>query len=684
MRDTILKLPRKYGIQRREKSSEWLPNAVYMPSITDQQADQIPLNAVSGKPSSGTSESAGMKHFPRRSTFGKSIAVLLLTWVLSVGWLGIHLNRGWVPHDDGMLAQTGERVLSGQLPHRDFDDVYTGGLSYLNAAAFKIFGLNLMSLRIMLLIFFAMWVPAVYFCASRFASPLAAGLVTLLSVAWSVPNYPAGMPSWYSLFFATFGVAALLEYLDTRATRWLFAAGLCGGLSCLIKSPGIYFVAAALLFFVYVEQSQARENPSTVAAKSTSSLSLYRIFLTVSVMALVACLTLLVRPIATLPRVYHFVLPGLALGLLLLARESAPASLPSGARFRNLFRLALPFVAGVTVPIALFVIPYAVSHSLRSIYEGVFIIPFQRLKMADFPPPTLGDLIAVIPLLGLLAFAWYSKRRESWLVGGAVAALMLLLIVVAPNDSVAYQFVWFSTSAIVPIAVGIGALVLNRNSSGWSLAGVDGQKVFLLLSALGMCSLIEFPYSSATYFCYIAPLLALLALALNSSRNSMPRLIPAMVAVFFIVFMVLRVTPGMALDGMAYHYRAAWTSEALGFPKAGGLRTGADEVELYSQLLSFVRQKATNGALYAGPDTPEIYFLGGYTSPSRVIFDAFESYSGETARVLAAVDATQPNVIIINRVPTVSVPYPPDLVGVLDARYPQMRNFGKYQVRWRP
>lgn len=655
-----------------------------MPSIAERQAGQISPEAIFGKPAGGASEFSRVSHSPGGSTLKKSIAVLLLTWILSVAWLGIHLNRGWVPHDDGMLAQTGERVLSGQLPHRDFDDVYTGGLSYLNAAAFRLFGMNLMSLRIMLLIFFAMWVPAVYFCASRFASPLAAGLVTLLSVAWSVPNYPAGMPSWYSLFFATFGIAALLEYLDTRATGWLFAAGLCGGLSCLIKSPGIYFVAAAFLFFVYLEQSQARENAGTVPASPTNSLSLYRIFLTVSVLALVVGLTLLVRPIATLPRVYHFVLPGLALGLLLLARESSPASLGSSARFRNLFRLALPFVAGVAAPIALFLIPYAVSHSLHSIYEGVFVTPFQRLRMADFPPPTIGDLIATLPLVGLLAFAWYSKRRESWVVGGAVAALMILLIIVTPGDFLAYQFVWFSVSAIVPIAVATGALILSRSGSGWSVAGVNGQRAFLLLSALGMCSMIEFPYSSATYFCFIAPLLALAVLAFTSSRNPTPRLIPATLAVFYIAFMVSRVTPGMALDGMAYKYRPPWTSEAFGFPRAGGLRTSTEEVDLYNRLLSFVRQKATNGALYAGPDTPEIYFLGGYTNPSRTIYDAFESYSGETARVLAAVDAAQPNVVVINRIPTISVPFPPELVEILDARYPQMKNFGKFQVRWRP
>ncbi len=655
-----------------------------MPSIAEQQADQISQNTVLGNPASGASKFAGVTHGPRKSKLSKSIAILLLTWILSVGWLGIHLNRGWVAHDDGMLAQTGERVLSGQLPHRDFDDVYTGGLSYLNAAALRLFGMNLMSLRIMLLIFFAMWVPAVYFCAAKFASPLAAGLVTLLSVAASVPNYPAGMPSWYNLFFATFGIAALLEYLDTRAARWLFAAGLFGGLSCLIKSPGIYFVAATLMFFVFVEQSEARENSGTASAPAGNSLNLYRIFVTISVTALVTALTLLIRPIATLPRVYHFVVPGLALGLLLLTRESSAASLESGARFRNLFRLVLPFLAGVAVPIALFLIPYVMSHSLHNIYDGIFVIPFQRLKMADFPPPPLADLIAIVPLVGLIAFAWYSKRRESWVIAAALTAAMILLIVVTPTDPIAYQFVWFSVATIVPFAVAIGAVVLNQSASGWSLAGVNGQKAFLMLSALGMCSLIEFPYSSATYFCYISPLLVLAILALTSSRNQSPRLIPAMVAVFFIAFMALRVTPGMALDAMPFRYWPPWPSGALGFPRAGGLRSNTGEAEQYGQLLSFVRQKSTNGALYAGPDTPEIYFLGGYKNPSRIIYDAFESYDGETARVLAAVDATQPNVIVINRLPNVSTPFPPDLVSILDARYPQMQNFGKFQVRWRP
>ena len=148
------------------------------------------------------------------------------------------------------------RVMQGQLPHRDFAEIYTGGLSLIHALAFRIFGVNLMSLRICVFLFFLAWIPAVYCIALRFTSALTAGLVTLLAVAWSFPNYPAAMPSWYNLFFATFGVSALLRHLEVRKARWLFVAGLCGGVSILIKVIGAYYIAGVLLFLAFLEQSE--------------------------------------------------------------------------------------------------------------------------------------------------------------------------------------------------------------------------------------------------------------------------------------------------------------------------------------------------------------------------------------------------------------------------------------------
>src|SRR5438067_2540949 len=159
------------------------------------------------------------------SVRAKSGLILLLVWLLSAAYLGMNLKRGWVPHDEGSLGQSAERVLNGELPHRDFIDPYTGGLAFIDAIIFKVFGIDLLYLRIFLFAGFLAWVPAFYAIACDFSSPWPAAGVTLIAVAWSVPNYAAAMPSWFCLFFATFGTLAILNYIRQPRPFWLVLAG---------------------------------------------------------------------------------------------------------------------------------------------------------------------------------------------------------------------------------------------------------------------------------------------------------------------------------------------------------------------------------------------------------------------------------------------------------------------------
>lgn len=92
---------------------------------------------------------------------GRSL-VLLLVWLVSLAYMASHLKEGWNPYDEGTLAQSAERVLNGELPHRDFDEMYTGGLSFLNALAFRELGTNLATMRVVLFMTFLLWVPAVF------------------------------------------------------------------------------------------------------------------------------------------------------------------------------------------------------------------------------------------------------------------------------------------------------------------------------------------------------------------------------------------------------------------------------------------------------------------------------------------------------------------------------------------
>src|SRR5687767_10839013 len=151
-----------------------------------------------------------LQSFERMGFVGSKypIFIALVVWCLSAAYVVHFVDRGWLPHDEGALAQSAERVLAGELPHRDFDEPYTGVLSYLHALGFKLLGTRLVSLRYVLLLSFLLFVATLYSLALKVAPPLVAGLVTLLGVAWSVPNYFAGVPSWYNLFLATFGTFA--------------------------------------------------------------------------------------------------------------------------------------------------------------------------------------------------------------------------------------------------------------------------------------------------------------------------------------------------------------------------------------------------------------------------------------------------------------------------------------------
>src|SRR5689334_6551731 len=108
--------------------------------------------------------------------------LLAFVLALSACYEAAYLYRGWIPHDEGCLADSALRVMQGQLPHRDYIEIYTGGLAYLDAFAFKTFGLRFVNLRIVLFLFFLLWVAAVFWIATNFASGWLAAAVTLLAV----------------------------------------------------------------------------------------------------------------------------------------------------------------------------------------------------------------------------------------------------------------------------------------------------------------------------------------------------------------------------------------------------------------------------------------------------------------------------------------------------------------------
>lgn len=602
------------------------------------------------------------------------LPVFIAVWLFGAIYSGALLKRGWVPHDEGTIGQSATRILSGQLPHRDFDDLYTGGLSYVNAFAFRAFGENLASPRYMLFGFFLAWIPAVYFVASRFVNPAAAGAITLLSIAYSVPNYSAAVPSWYNLFFATFGLAALLQFLSDGRRKWLFIAGLAGGISFLFKLSGLYFVAGALLLFVFREQEHDRNHAFHSKAPS------YSAFVVLALLAFVAALFSIARQNLSGVAVFEFIIPGEILALLCIWRQFSASSSPAPIRFKRLFHMLLPFLLGLALPIGLFVIPYLRSGSISEFINGVFILPERRLAFASRRPLGYGlnKLLTTAALLFLLWSA-YTNRLRLRVTHIAIALALFVCILLSKFEPKLYAALWAPLLLLIPFCVIAAApLIAARNRTT-----LLRQKIFLVLAVTATCTLIQVPFSAGIYFCYVAPLLALSLSAIFSTARTPSRGLAGLVLVFFFAFAVFQVTPSF-IYAMSYAYQPDPQTTKLQLPSAGGLRVDAREAELYDSLIPFVNaHTGTSDFIYAAPDCPEVYFLAGKKNPTRTIFDFFDDPALHDERVIRAIDSSHVNVVALFQKPPFSPPVSPALLERLRQRYPFSQQIGRFEVRWK-
>ena len=653
--------------------------------LTRRGSDNDPVSATSA------SRSLLPRPVPRdaRLPYASSVArarrciILLVVWVASAAYVGVHLDRGWIPWDEGTLAHSAERVLQGEMPHRDFDDVYTGGLARFDALAFEVLGTRLSSLRIPLFAIFLLWVPAVYYIATRFAKPLVAGLVTLLCVVWSIPTYPAAMPSWYNLFLATFGMAALIRFTETRQRRWLVAAGAAGGLSVVVKIVGIYYVAAVLLFFAFDEHQMARS--TTGPTRSGRGFAL--IMASGSGLFVLALLQFVVRAVPSASSLLHFVLPGaLLVSVLTVVEWRDPGYGSLLARLRGLLARVWPFALGAAVPVLVFAAPYVASNSVGVLIRGVFIEPTKRFHFAAAAPASLNTVVAALPWLLVLMPPRRRVDSRRWADRAMVAAIVVMLsvaAVLATRGGRPFIAVWIVVCYIVPCVVLAGCIVLvSQDQTG---GGVRRVQLWLLLCMTALCSLVQVPFAGALYIFYFVPIAILAVLAIVATRSAGPGPLAGVGLCFFLAYGVTAVNPGhiRLLDG-ALRGRDTQPTVPLRIPRTG-LTSTPIYAARYERVVALLHaHSGAGGFTYAAPDCPELYFLAELRNPTRTLFDFQDDPQGHDDRVIRSVDARHVTAIVINTHPMFSAPIDAALAAALRARFPDSAVVDSFVVRWGP
>jgi hypothetical protein len=583
--------------------------------------------------------------------FALLVVSATITWPL--------LGRGWTPHDDGMLGQTAERIRAGQLPHRDFEEIYTGALGYYHALAQLLAGTTMMAPRYALFAMWLGWIGLVYVIAKRVAPVWWAAAFSLAVGMWTVPVYPAAMPSWYLLFLGTAAIGALFRWRDENNTRWIYAAGLAIGTALTIKITALYLLAAAMISIVVAEQDEPHPrdgNPVPVIHSAVSWM------LIAGLLLLPALVFGLLRSRLAGGELVHLGLPTLLVVSAVILRELRTHDRRWPSIIAPLARLAI----GIAIPVLIFTLPYVLSGSAMTLMRGVFLDPLTRIGGMNFQMSALNKTVPGLWVIALAAaeLRWGGTRMAR----AAFACIASYLVWRSTISYKTYEDVWEGIRLLLPFAVGAVALT----------SGIRERFVAITLAAFtSLFALNQFPFSAHVYFCFVAPF------AFLTLWFVVPGFAPRLVGTTVLLggFALLALQPG-DIKTLGYYPTHTDLSHRLATPRGGLLVSEADSA-LYADAIRIIAEHRGSLPIYAGPGTPELEFLAGPPYAGRGVFHFLGTDVRDTVDVSRLAPAAGANVVVWNLKPYFGEKPSPAVQAWYAARFPNSALVDAFEVRWR-
>jgi hypothetical protein len=162
--------------------------------------------------------------------------------------------------DQWLFAQSGARIVAGQLPYRDFLEMLTPGIDLVYACSFMLFGQRFVVANILFLLIALVFV----YLVTSIARAVLDDELTLLSVAITVfIGLRLTMDAGHHWFSAVAAFAALASVLRTRSlARIMMAGAFCGLSSLFTQTRGLAVVIALAAFFWW--ETHDREAPDHV------------------------------------------------------------------------------------------------------------------------------------------------------------------------------------------------------------------------------------------------------------------------------------------------------------------------------------------------------------------------------------------------------------------------------------
>jgi hypothetical protein len=427
--------------------------------------------------------------------------------------LGLFIPINW--HDEGVIVYPIWRVAEGELPYRDFQQMYGPSVFFLNGLLFRLFGPDLAVLRYFLLALKASTCVMVYLAARQVSGRAFAWIAYALSVVLAGLVWPVSTVPYASFFGTALCLGGLLAFLasERRFVLGCAVAGLCFGLAATFKQTSGAFAFLALALYLLVDEGRWATGPRGIFARLVGA-SRWLVLLIVAGVSILYLaprnpvwnFALLVTPVLFLT--FH-------LAWLEIRRDRDPANELRG--FWGMVALSLAFLLPPVTYALLFMSLGLGDEILFNVVSG---IPSAVTWIKPYPTPTSNFVLWQLACLGSFASAavWHARTAEagrgwrSWMFAGLLAVTLFALGSLAVegwNARARNWWFWASSDLLfgLPfIAVWLSLVGMVREGRGGKSSADPGRRrpLFLFTCYGTMALLWLFP---AADIWHILPLL---------------------------------------------------------------------------------------------------------------------------------------------------------------------------------